>query len=344
MTGVDRVAEQITVALDGLAAEGALEGASVEIVAPPGKLRNLRLSHVPVRQVGRRSGHLWEQLELPSACRGAVLLNLCNTAPLSVRDAVVMIHDAQVYQTPKSYSRAFRATYRMLLPLAARRARALATVSSFSKAELERFGVAPKNKARVVPNGADHIDAITSDPSTLSRLGLGKGGYALAIGSLAPHKNLATILNAQNRQKGPLRRLVIAGGGNARVFGESGLPECQEALFTGRVADAELKALYEGAAVLLFPSFFEGFGLPPLEAMRCGCPVVASTADAVREVCGDAALYAPPGDGDAWVRRIEEVGGDADLRARLREAGLARAEPFIWRRSAEAILAMTAGS
>ncbi|AWN41418.1 glycosyltransferase family 4 protein [Methylobacterium durans] len=339
LTGVDRVAQELSVALDRLVIEGALPGLDIEVVAPPGNLRHLGLSAIPVRQTGRLTGHAWEQLELPRACRGAWLLNLCNTAPLTVRDALVMLHDAQIYQTPDSYSRAFRAAYRVLLPAAARRCRAVTTVSDFSRRELERFSVVPQGKAVVVPNGGDHIDRIEADPTTLDRHGLSPDSYLLAIGSLSPHKNLATILEAQARQTGPLRRLVIAGGANPRIFAAHGLPACPAAQFIGRVSDAELKALYAGAAALLFPSHFEGFGLPPLEAMRSGSPVIASTAAAVREVCGEAVVYADPARADEWVTRIEDIGRDAGLRARLREAGRAQAARFTWRHSALALIA-----
>lgn len=338
-TGVDRVAEEIVRALDGLLAEGALPDVKIEIVAPEGEIRPLELRAIAVRQAGSRKGHGWEQIDLPRASRGAFLLNLCNTAPVAVRDALVTIHDAQVYQAPQSYSLAFRAVYRLLLPIVARRCRTLTTVSEFSRRELERYRVAPAGKAVVAPNGGDHMDRIAPDSGALDRFGLEPDGYMLAIGSLAPHKNLAVVLEAQSRQKGPIRRLVVAGGGNPRIFGEAGLPDCADALFVGRIDDGVLKALYQGAAGLIFPSRFEGFGLPPLEAMRCGCPVIASTAAAVREVCGEAALYADPKDVDAWVARLEQLGGDPALRERLREAGRLRARAFEWRRSALALLA-----
>ncbi|MER2265751.1 glycosyltransferase family 4 protein [Methylobacterium oxalidis] len=338
MTGVDRVAQELTLALDRLMAEGALPDVAIEVVAPPGGLRPLGLSNIPIRQVGRMTGHAWEQIELPRACRDAWLLNLCNTAPLVLRNALVMMHDAQVYQTPDSYSQAFRAAYRFLMPVAARRCRTVTTVSDFSKGELERFGVVPPSKARVVPNGGDHVDRIEGDRTVFARHGLAPDTYLLAIGSLSPHKNLATILEAQLRQTGPLRRLVIAGGSNPRIFSDKGLPACSEAQFLGRVSDEELKALYEGAAALLFPSYFEGFGLPPLEAMRSGSPVIASTAAAVREVCGGAALYADPARVEEWVARIEEIGRDPSLRVQLRSAGKARAARFTWRLSALALI------
>lgn len=338
-TGVDRVAEEVVRALDALLCEGSLPGVEIEIVVPESEIRALPLAAIPVRRAGKRRGHAWEQIDLPRAARGAFLLNLCNTAPIATREALVTIHDAQVYQAPHSYSRAFRALYRVLLPAISRRCRAVTTVSRFSKSELERFGVTPAGKVTVIPNGCDHMDRIVSDETALDRFGVAADGYMLVIGSLAPHKNLATALAAQSRQTGPIRRLVVAGGGNPRIFGEADLPHCPDAMFIGRVGDAELRALYEGAAGLIFPSRFEGFGLPPLEAMRCGCPVIASTAAAVREVCGEAALYADPDDVDGWAAQIGRLGSDASLRRRLRAAGKERAGGFAWRRSALGLLA-----
>lgn len=341
-TGVDRVAMELLLALDRMLVEEdqLTRGLEVEILAPSSASRDLPLRRIGTRSVGRLGGHGWEQTELAIAARGAWLLNPCNTGPVAISRSVTIIHDAQVFQTPQSYSRAFRALYRVELPLLARRSRLVFTVSDFSRSELERYGVAPPGKLRVSHNGCDHMDRICADPKAPGRFNLDRRPYFLALGSLSPHKNLATLLRADRRRKNEGERplICVVGGGNPRIFANADLPGDHDVHFCGRVSDEELKSLLMGAHALLFPSHFEGFGLPPLEAMRCGCPVIASTASAVREVCGDAALYVEPDDVDGWARAMDKLADDRSIREGLSAAGLKRSEQFRWEDAARRLL------
>ncbi|MFP3470863.1 glycosyltransferase, partial [Micrococcus sp. SIMBA_144] len=128
--------------------------------------------------------------------------------------------------------------------------------------------------------------------------------------------------------------LVIAGGGNSKVFYDQGLTDEQGVKILGRGTDAELKALYSEAKALVFPSKTEGFGLPPLEAMFCGCPVIATTGGAVPEVCGDAALYARPDEPAEWTAAMEKLTHDTTLCDDLSPRGLVRAAQFTRARAA----------
>ena len=341
-TGVDRVAEEIILALDGLLERkgGDHPPFRAELLVPPSQERSLPLKHIGTRIVGKRGGHAWEQTELSPAAGRRWLVNLCNTAPALRRRSMVLIHDAQVYQTPESYSRSFRLAYRVLLPLAARRSAVVGTVSDFSKEMLEHYGVAPKGKITVLPNGCDHMNRVEPDHTAVERWQLREKPYFMMLGSLSAHKNIRTALEAA-AQAG-VDRLIVAGGGNARVFAQSSLPQTPNSEFLGRVTDAELKTLYAHARALLFPSFFEGFGLPPLEAMSCGCPVIASTAAAVRETCGEAALYADPHKVSDWTAAIRRLDQDGDERARLAALGPARAREFTWEADARKLLAALA--
>ena len=256
LSGVDRVAEELTRALYALSDQ-------VEISALAPKAAALTDLPVPIKH-GRLAGQAWEQLELPLATRDRCLLSLCNTGPLTVRDQVVLVHDAQPWLQPQAYSPAFRTWYHLMLPLLARRARVVVTISEYSRTELERFGIVPKGKARVIHNGADHILRITPDPDTLTRHGLTAGDYLLALGNLSPHKNLALLMRAAAARPPGEPPLVIAGGGNPRVFADAGLAPPPGVRLLGRVSDAELRALYAHATAFVFPSLTEGFGLPPL--------------------------------------------------------------------------------
>jgi len=162
------------------------------------------------------------------------------------------------------------------------------------------------------------------------------------VGTIEPRKNLETALAAYRTLKegGAAHRLVIAGKkgwlyrGFFRRLREEGLEG--EVVFLGFVPDDDLPPLYGGADLFLFPSLYEGFGLPPLEAMACGAPVICSDSSSLPEVVGDAALLVPPLEVRAWAEALRRLLGDADLRADLQARGLARAREFSWARAARA--------
>lgn len=347
-TGVDRVATELALALQGyLRLEGrdameplALARPQSEIIEretrPAGLLTCPEVKTLPL------NGHLWEQIALPWLAQDSWLLNLCNTGPVMRRKQVVMIHDAQIFTQPGSYSRSFRALYHRLLPALGHRAEIVVTVSDFSRRQLEDYGVVPPGKAHVIQNGADHVDRISPDPGILKRHGLRSGRYFLALGSLAPHKNLGMLVAAARARTDGAHRLplVIAGGGNPSVFQNAGLASGDGVSFVGRVSDEELKALYGHCRALLFPSLTEGFGLPPLEAMRCGAGVVASTGGAIPEACGDAALMLAPEDQKGWTDAMERLGRNASEARVLAETAQAHAATFTWERAARQLLAL----
>jgi glycosyltransferase involved in cell wall biosynthesis len=335
-TGVQRVAHNLIAALDQLLAEGRCGTGEWALCAPRGPAAGPSFKAMRFRSGGVLTGQAWEQLELPIAAHGAELINLCNAGPLMAPSALTLIHDAQVYVAPESYSRAFREWYRLALPRLAAASRRVVTVSEFSRHMLARFGVAPLERISVIPNAADHILAVAPDPAVLERLGLAPGGYVFAFGSLQPHKNLELLLRAFADPSLADLRLVIGGAVDAPGVGRAlGLVPSRNVLFAGRLTDGEIRALLEGAACLGCPSRTEGFGLPPLEAMMLGCPTVAAPAGALPEVCGPAAIYAPLDDVPAWIAAIAQVAGDVSGRAQRARAARARAAQYSWRWSAQ---------
>lgn len=336
VTGVQRYAIELTKALDELLERGVIDAEryTLDLLAPPSAGTDLPLRHINFRREGNSSGLLWEQFELPWLARDALLINLCNAAPLVASRQLVTLHDAAVHAVPEAYSRAFRAWYRLLLPSVGRIARRVITVSQFSRSEItRRFGVA-ESKCVVISEGKEHMQTVAADKSVLERHGIGRRPYVLAVSSASPNKNFRAIVEAIRWLGVAPFDLVIAGGTNPRIFSDAGanLPDFVRHL--GYVSDGELKALYEAASCFVYPSFYEGFGLPPLEAMACGCPVIVSRAASLPEVCGDAALYCDPADPRDIAKQMSDLVFDDSLRARLRERGLQRAQRFSWERCA----------
>lgn len=346
-TGVDRTATELVRALQrgktsGTSADFELSVA-VPADAPGNKEIRERLELGAASRIirSRHSGYIWEQIELALICRDQFLLSLCNVGPLLRRRQLVLMHDAQVYDVPESYSFAFRLAYRLIQPRLARRAKVIATVSRYSRDRFQHHGIGGGRPFELLANGIDHFDDITADANVLERLNLHRGGYLLAIGAKAPHKNMAMLLEVRGMLRDCQLPLVLVGAGDARIFAASSLQEQDRdpgTIWTGRLDDGELKAMYENARLFLLPSLTEGFGLPALEAMACGCPVLASNTGALPETCGDAAAYCHPHDAKGWLKSIEDLTASPGKLDAMRAAGLAQASRFRWDASALRLL------
>lgn len=291
--------------------------------------------------VGRLRGHAWEQFELAGHCSEDLLLNLCNTGPLRRRNQLVVLHDAGVVARPSTYSLAFRSWYRWLFAGLMKNASTVATVSRFSADELMRY-VGRRASIELIFGAGEHVLRAGADRKILARLGVSDRPYVLAVGSLTPNKNFAGVVRAAALLKDLNVKIVTAGGANARVF--NGVRLANDALISaGYVTDGELRALYESASCFVFPSFYEGFGLPPLEAMHCGCPVLVSDRASLPEVCGQAAVYCDPDDPADIAQQLRRVLSSVSLRSELRAAGFERARQFSWARSAGMLNELLAG-
>lgn len=339
ITGVQRYGLEIVRAIDELLTLEPQRYAfsSVRLLVPPHIHDAPTLRAIETVTVGRSKGHLWEQFELPGAAAGALLLNLCQTGPVMPRHQMVVMHDASVYGVPFAFSWAFRSWYKVLMPLLGMRAERILTVSEFSRNELVKYCRIDPRKLRVVGEGHEHILGVATDPSVLERYRLPKKKYVLAVSSMNPNKNFAAVIAAVDRLAGTDCRVVIAGGADPKVFNQGGaLPE--SVTYVGYVSDAELRALYEDAAAFIYPSFYEGFGLPPLEAMALGCPVIVSDRASLPEVCGGAALYCDPDRPEQIADAIKRVLLEPGLREKLQVAGVERARLHRWRESARSVL------
>jgi glycosyltransferase involved in cell wall biosynthesis len=251
---------------------------------------------------------------------------------------VTLIHDAHVYLTPASHSRSFEAWYRFALPRIAAAAAKIVTVSNYSRERLIEHGVVAADKIEVAPNGGDHLLGVSSDPAVVRRLGLERRGYVLAQANAQAHKNINRLFDVVRGPGLGAMKLVLAGPDGRAAFAARGVTAPEEVIFAGYVSDGELRALYENAACLAFPSLTEGFGLPPLEAMSLNCPAIVAPCGALPETCAAGALYIPPDDTDAWAEALRGMAFDNSPREALVARGRANVEGFRWIDSAQRFL------
>ena len=290
-----------------------------------------------VERYGKFSGHIWEQIELPLVLKShgyPLLVSLGNTGPLAYGRQVVVLHDVSFMRFPETYSFMFRNYYRFLVPRLIRKAVHIMTVSHFSKMEIKTlYGISPDKISVIYAAVSDRFSA----GSTID----GREKYLLAVSSLKHQKNFERLIEAFGMIRNRDVKLVIVGDIDAS-YRDISLAEKVGAAagveLLGRVSDEELIGLYRNAQAFIYPSLYEGFGLPPLEAMACGCPVVTANTASLPEVCGDAVCYVDPYDTVDISRGINQVLASGGLRSELREKGLKRVSLFRWDDSAARML------
>ena len=346
MTGVQRVSLNLVLALDELMGLADQRAQRWILLVPPGAPA-LKLRHIEVQALrfpGWMNLHLWEQLALPWIARHGLLLNFTGAAPFFAGHQFSMLHDAAVFDHPEAYSTAFRHWYRWLFRRQGKTAVRLFAPSEFSRQRLITcLGLNAQRATQLIllPGAAEHFDQIEADSAVLKQHQLEGKPFFLAVASRNRTKNLACLLSAQAlwppEQSIPL---LIVGGANSRVFAsEKPVETAANVIFTGPVTDAQLKHLYMHARAFIFPSTYEGFGLPPLEAMRCACPVAVARSASLPEVCADAALYFDPDSPEELFACMQELASSEDLRGELRHAGLLRSAQFSWLGSARRVIA-----
>ncbi|MBR0851325.1 glycosyltransferase family 4 protein [Bradyrhizobium diazoefficiens] len=342
LSGVQRYASELVKAIDKLAGTDGfpttVRDARWTLLTPPNATSKLDLQNIRVRQVGTRTGHLWDQTDLARAARGGALISLANAGPIIHRDHRVVIHDAQVFRHPEFFGRKYAFSHRLLGRVLAHRAKIL-TVSDFSRRELADVLRLPAGKIAVCPNSAEHLSDIRPDDTVLERLGLSYSRYFLTVGSLTRNKNVGLAISAVQSLGRTDYPLVVVGARNDRVFGQhddSGTD--RNIIYAGRLPDEGLAALYRNARAFLFPSLYEGFGVPPLEAMLFGCPVIASNIPPVREACGDAAWFFDPTDPAELAALLTKRIDAGPLSDGERQQQQMRLAHYSWRNSALALL------
>ena len=279
----------------------------------------------------RTRGLFFEQIALPWISRRGHLYSLAGPAPIAKRDQTVVMHDATPFRYPSTFRRSFVLWYQVMYRVLARRARRIVTVSEFSRSELaDVLGISDQRVA-LAPCGSDHVPRgeragveLPFPPHT----------YALLVGNLAPHKNIAPALTALSTAGIPV---AVVGGAQPQVFREAAGLAKDNVRFLGRLEDDELEAVMAAAGVLVAPSRYEGFGIPVVEAGRLGCPSVYAAGSAMSEVAGAGGLAFDPGDMRRCAELVTQVLQTPALRAELAERARENAHRFSWSDSAQAV-------
>lgn len=284
------------------------------------------------------AGHAWEQLVLPLRVGRELLWSPVHSGPISVADQVVTVHDVVALDHPEWLNPGFVRWYRFLLPRLVRRARHVIAISAFTRDRLIRATGLDENAVSVIHNGVGRRfrpPDREAREAVRRRLGLVGSRYLLSLGTLEPRKNLGGLLRAWKTALSDLPddlELVIAGApGRPSVFADAGLGELPPRVrLVGRIDDAMLPALYAEAEWFVYLSLYEGFGLPPLEALACGTPVIVSDAPVFAETAGDAAIAVPPSDEGAVADAIRNAVSSPGLARELAERGGRRVKEFEW--------------
>ena len=339
-TGIPRYAREVTMALDSLVADGhaLTRGLNLQIIASRQGTEQLSLRAIDLKIVPElfkpHVPQFWVQLQLPFMVHGG-LVNFCNLGPIVVSKQITCIHDLHPFMVSESFGRMFQWTHRILLPILGRRSCYVTTVSDFARDQIVRFGVAPTEKIIVTYNGHEHAAGWRPERS---RIDLGTRPFVFCLARDLKYKNTELVYR--------IAELLDTIGIDVYLAGEFDIAACENKygpparnirLF-GRVLDDDMAKAFEHALCFLFPSRIEGFGLPAIEAMTWGCPLIVANAGSLPEVCRDAALYAEPDDDLGWVMAIRRMKNEPGLRQSLRDKGYERLREFSWRKIAERYL------
>lgn len=331
ISGVQRYAIEICLELKKI-------NPDIVFVAPRNILHHGIAKQLDVKVVGVLKGHLWEQIDLPLYLKkqgNPLLLNLCNTAPIFYANKVVTIHDVAFERFPQTFSWKFRYAYQFIIPRIAKSSKHIVTVSSFSRDELIAMYRLNEDNITVVHNAVSvFFKQSLSDDSEK---------YILAVSSLNYQKNFLALVKAFNKLSNKITKLFLVGAINNNFADYNLLQEIESnenIQFVGRVDDDELVRLYSNAQCFVYPSLYEGFGIPPLEAQACGCPCVVSNAASLPEVCGDSVLYCDPYSVDDIADKISIVLSSKALQDELRTKGFENIKRFSWEKSAKLVFSI----
>ncbi|MBY0244873.1 MAG: glycosyltransferase family 4 protein [Sphingobacteriaceae bacterium] len=340
ITGVQRFAFELCKALDNLL----MDVNDLQIIGlMPNREINAQYTdyvfhNIIIKSCGRFTGHIWEQFELPFYSQGSLLMNLCNTAPLLKFKQIITLHDVIFMTNLDSQKWWFKAWYQLIARVTVLSAKFVFTVSEFSKAEIVRLLAVEPEKIVVLGNAAS-IQNYPYDDSILDRFNLRDQQHFLMIGSNSARKNTQMVAKLfASDPKLSKATLVIVGGKYVNL----GLVDdivAENLIYTDYITDGELRSLYTNADALIFPSLYEGFGIPLVEAMAESLPILAADIPVTREVCAVSALYFSATDRQQLANCILLLKTQPELRERLIKSGLQQLGNYQWVRFAKIMLA-----
>jgi glycosyltransferase involved in cell wall biosynthesis len=319
-----------------------------QVGAPEWNYPNVTVVGDELRPGENIRNHIWEQVRLPMLAKRYqidILHSPANVAPLFYRGrSIIHIHDLCFVVNPQWYSFAFRTVYNLIIPRLARRATKVITNSNNSKNDLLQYFDLPAERVSLVYWAVDDTFSLPSVAAAEAKIK--EDDYILYVGSLEPRKNINVLIESYERLRHDypaIKTKLVLIGGESPLFATVQLKAREfrdDVVFKGFVTDAELSEYYRRARLVAYPSLYEGFGLPPLEAMASGAPVVTSSTSSIPEVVGNAAILVNPRDREQLTRALHRVLTDKPLRQSMIAAGSKRVLRFNWYRVARGVLAV----
>lgn len=290
---------------------------------------------------GSLDTHLWEQINLPRYLKkngSPLLISFSGSGPLNYSNQIMTIHDVSQERHPEWFSPNFVRFYHFMYPRVAKKSHAVITVSEFSKREITATLNIPAEKMHVINCSAGHY-CDTDLPQISSLDAKNEERYILTVSNMDPRKNFIRLVEAFKNIDDKSVKLYIIGM-KAKAFNSPDLMNLinENVILPGYIEDEALINKYRKALCFIYPSLYEGFGIPPLEAMTYGCPVINSDIPALRETSGDAALYTDPYDVGDMTSKMNLMISDSDLRMSLQAKGFEQAKNFSWEKSARKVL------
>lgn len=293
---------------------------------------------------GFLNGHLWEQISLPKYLRSIgkpLLVSFTGCGPLYYKNQIMTIHDVSHERHPEWFSKGYYRFYHFMMPRIGKKAHAVLTVSEFSKQEIVDTLKLDKNKIHVVHSNVPFHSTPTDAEILSYERPTNTERYILAVSNMDPRKNFEQLIKAFNNIEDKSIKLYIIGM-RYKAFNTPNLENLvsDKVHLPGFVDDEQLQQMYQNALLSVYPSLYEGFGLPPLESMTFGCPVVVSDIPALKEVTQDAGLYVDPHNVGDITEKINILLKDDELRQSLRLKGLEQIKKYSWEKSAKQVLTL----